>query len=176
MMLKRCRGILLAASILAPLPLYALHDAEAAARTAGGVYCARERGYTKILAARVIRDGSLRFGISIWDYRGFNVGVFGLAKRRGGGWEYAHALNAADAGERCRLTIAIRSGGEIRVDADPGAPCRNMGGYGTNIGSVTFYPRMREGPVTSQLQDAEAFQRAGRCALLPVIGARRATR
>jgi hypothetical protein len=129
-----------------------------------GVYCRSDRSGIKIYAQRVLPDGRLAFGLSIWSKAKNNIGVFGTAYRKGEYWEYAKDMDAQTASERCRIMIRTRSDRNIYITSDPLANCESMGGYDTKIGSVTFSRGTYEGQVTYELNDAEVFfGKAGRC-------------
>jgi len=158
---ERSRLRILIGLSIAGLPL--------AAALAGGVtvepsfiYCLDHDG-AKIFAGREKRDGSLTFGISVWSPAGQNISVFGTAKRHGTGWQYIENIQARTAAERCRLEIFHSADGSLRVKADPNATCRSHGGVNAEIGTVQFPHTAYEGTVTTELDDPEAFQKAGKC-------------
>ena len=126
-----------------------------AAEPSSFVYCLNQAG-TKIFAGNQTVNGDLTFGISLWSTNGHNISIFGLAHRDRNKWVYADD-------KACRLTIARGPGGGLRVRADRKADCRSHGGVGTEIGHVRFPGSSLEGQVTVELDDAEAFQKAGRC-------------
>jgi hypothetical protein len=129
----------------------------------GGVYCLRSNGGTKIFAGKIRKTGKLSFGVSIWNAHGNNITIFGVALRKGQGWEYLGDMNEPRVEDRCKLTILLDRGA-VRISADPSATCESMGGYGTEIGEVLFPRSAYEGPVTSELSDAEVFvNNAGKC-------------
>jgi hypothetical protein len=126
------------------------------------VYCLNQNG-VKVLAGREEADGSLAFGLSVWSSAGHNISVFGIAARRGAGWQYTNNLQASTVAERCQLDIVRVADHAFRVVADPGATCQSCGGANAEIGTVQFPPTAYEGTVTTELDDPEAFQKAGRC-------------
>jgi hypothetical protein len=126
------------------------------------VYCLNQEG-AKVFAGREATDGSLAFGLSVWSPAGQNISVFGTAARRGSGWQYTENLQASTAAERCRLDIMRVADRTLRVVADPDATCQSYGGVNAEIGTVIFPPSAYEGIVTTELDDPEAFQKAGRC-------------
>ena len=126
------------------------------------VYCLRQNGL-KIFAGRPEPDGTLTFGLSVWSPRGQNISVFGTAHRHGHTWQYVDNLEAATAAQRCRLDIERATDGSLRAEADPAATCQRHGGVNAEIGTVLFPSAAYEGMVTTELDNPEAFQRAGRC-------------
>jgi hypothetical protein len=126
------------------------------------IYCLNQGG-AKVFAGRQEANGNLTFGISVWSPAGHNISVFGVATRRGRQWEYTEDLQAATAAERCQLNIVHGSDGTLRVAADPNATCQSHGGVNAEIGVVQFPRTAYEGAVTTELDDPEAFQRAGKC-------------
>jgi len=111
-----------------------------------------------------LADRNLKFGLSIWSDNGHNVTVFGVAVRHGEGWEYTDKLDASSAVDRCRLSISPGGGSTLRISTDSAATCASRGGENIEIGTVTFPAEAYEGTVTQQLDDAESFQKAGKCA------------
>jgi hypothetical protein len=103
-------------------------------------------------------QGQLRFGVSVWSPEGSNISVFGVADAVPGGWRYV------DPAERCTVDISPDQHGGYAVRTDATADCHTYGGHGSRIGSQHFTTAQNEGPVTTELRDAEAFQHAGRCA------------
>jgi hypothetical protein len=126
------------------------------------IYCI-DQGGAKIFAGRALASGDLAFGLSVWSRAGQNISVLGIATRRGRTWRYTENLKANAVAERCQLDIERYSDGRLLVMADLKATCQNHGGVNATIGTVRFPSRAFEGPVTTELDDAEAFQRAGRC-------------
>lgn len=126
------------------------------------IYCLNHEG-AKIFAGREETDGSLTFGVSVWSPDGQNISVFGLAGRRGRGWQYAENLHAATAADRCQLDIVHGSDGTLRVTASPNATCESHGGVNAEIAPILFPRTAYEGPVTTELNDPESFQKAGKC-------------
>ena len=126
------------------------------------VYCLNQGG-AKVFAGKTEANGSLAFGISVWSPAGQNISVFGIAARTGNAWRYTEDLGAATAAERCRLDIERNTDGRLRVTADPNATCQSHGGVNAEIGTVQFPSTAYEGTVTSELDDPEAFQKAGKC-------------
>ena len=133
-----------------------------AAAAPGFVYCLSQQG-AKVFAGREADDGSLAFGLSVWSPAGQNISVFGTAARRGGGWQYIDGLQARTAAERCRLDIKHDADGSLRVVTDPDATCQSYGGLNAEIGTVQFPRTAYEGPVTTELDNPESFQKAGKC-------------
>ena len=126
------------------------------------IYC-RENDGAAVFAGRHEPDGNLKFGLSVWSSAGQNISVFGIATRRGDGWQYTENLQASTGSERCRIDIERRADGTIRVSADPHATCHSHGGVNAEIGIVQFPRAAYEGPVTTELNDPEAFQSTGKC-------------
>jgi hypothetical protein len=148
-------GFALAGLLLSPA-------ATAPAARASFVYCLNRDG-AKVFAGREAADGGLAFGVSVWSPAGQNISIFGVAGRRGNGWEYTEDLQAATPAERCRLDITRATDRSLRVVADPTATCQSHGGVDAEIGTVLFPPSAYEGIVTTELDDPETFQRAGKC-------------
>ena len=126
------------------------------------VYCLNQGG-AKVFAGREATGGSLAFGLSVWSPAGQNISLFGVAARRGTGWQYTENMKASTSAERCRLDIMRVADGALRVVADPDATCQSHGGVNAEIGTVLFPPAAYEGIVTTELDDPEAFQKAGKC-------------
>jgi hypothetical protein len=143
------------------LPLMPAFMASAATESSF-VYCLNHDG-AKVFAGRGEANGNLLFGISVWSPAGQNISVFGTASPRGGEWQYTDNLQAGTAAERCRLDIVHGSDGTLRVTADENATCQSHGGVNAEIGVVQFSRTAYEGPVTTELDDPEAFQKAGKC-------------
>lgn len=127
------------------------------------VYCLNRSG-AKVFAGKTVGNDSLAFGLSVWSPAGHNISVFGTAARRGRAWRYTEDMRAGTAAERCRLDIERQADGGLRVAADPNATCQSHGGVSVEIGTLQFPRASYEGPVTTELDDPEAFQKAGRCA------------
>jgi hypothetical protein len=140
---------------LAALTSMACHAAIGA--WGSSVFCSASAG-AQVLAIAMAPEGKLRFGISVWSPKGGNISVFGVAKPTAGGWRYAEKDG------RCVINLARSADGGFTIRADTVADCRAHGGEGTRIGTLHFTPTQNEGPVTTQLDDAETFQHAGRCA------------
>jgi hypothetical protein len=134
-----------------------------AARSPSFVYCLRQNGL-KIFAGRPEANGTLTFGLSVWSPAGQNISVFGTAHRYGHTWQYVDNVQAATAAQRCRLEIERGADGSLRAEADPAATCQRHGGVNAEIGTALFPSAAYEGVVTTELDDPEAFQHAGRCA------------
>jgi hypothetical protein len=130
------------------------------------IYCLNHEG-AKIFAGREEANGSLTFGISVWSPDGQNISVFGVATRRGHAWQYAENLHAATAADRCQLDIVHGSDGTLRIAARPNATCQSDGGVNAEIGTILFPRTAYEGPVTTELNDPESFQKAGKCVGTP---------
>ncbi len=154
------RSVWLALSLAGPL--LAAHGSTWAAGKRSFVYCLNQGG-AKVFAGKTAANGSLAFGLSVWSPAGHNISVFGIAPKRGRAWRYTEHLSASTAAERCRLDIARYSDGRLRVTADPNATCQSHGGVNVEIGTVEFPRAACEGPVTTELEDPEAFQKAGKC-------------
>ena len=142
--------------------LLAAHGPTWAADEPSYVYCLNQDG-AKVFAGKTEANGSLAFGISVWSPAGQNISVFGIAARTGDAWRYTEDLSAGTAAERCRLDIERDTDGILRVTADPNATCQSHGGVNAEIGTVQFPSTAYEGPVTTELDDPEAFQKAGKC-------------
>jgi hypothetical protein len=121
------------------------------------VFCSASGG-ARVLAVITTPDGRLRFGLSMWSPERSNISVFGVADPAPGGWRYTEKNG------HCSIDLARGSDGGFTIRTHPAADCRAHGGYGARIGTLHFTAAEDEGPVTTQLDDAEAFQHAGRCA------------
>jgi hypothetical protein len=106
-----------------------------------------------VIAGREATGGNLAFGLSALSPAGQNISLFGVAARRGTG----------TSAERCRLDIMRVADRALRVVADADATCQSHGGVNAEIGTVLFPPAAYEGIVMTELDDPEAFQKAGRC-------------
>ena len=126
------------------------------------IYC-RENDGAAVFAGQNEPDGNLKFGLSVWSPAGQNISVFGIATRRGDRWQYTDNLHASTASKRCRIDIERHVDGTLRISADPHAACQSRGGVNAEIGIIQFPPAAYEGTVTTELNDPEAFQRAGKC-------------
>jgi hypothetical protein len=146
---------------LAGLPLAAGGSATTTGK-AGFLYCLANGG-AKIFAGKTMADGSLKFGVSVWSSTGQNISVFGTAARVGSGWRFTEDLRGDTPAERCRLDIARGADGALRVTADPDANCQARGGVNAAIGAIEFPRTTYEGPVTTELDNPEAFQKAVKC-------------
>jgi hypothetical protein len=129
---------------------------------AGFLYCL-DNGGTKIFAGKTMANGNLRFGISVWSPTGQNISVFGTAARVARGWRFSEDLRAHTRAERCQLDIIRGANGTLRVVADPDATCQAHGGVNAAIGTIQFPRTTYEGPVTTELENPEAFQKAIKC-------------
>jgi hypothetical protein len=127
------------------------------------VYCLRDGG-AKVFAGTTTADGGLIFGVSVWSPAGQNISVFGVAARTERGWRFTEDMGAAIAAERCGLNIERGADGSLRVSTDPDATCQSHGGVNAGIGEVRLPRAAYEGAVTTELDNPEAFQRAGKCA------------
>jgi hypothetical protein len=121
------------------------------------VFCSASSG-ARVLAIETTPDGRLRFGLSVWSPEGNNISVFGVADPAPDGWRYEEKNG------RCSIDLTRGAAGGFTIHTDPTADCRTHGGYGTRIDTLHFTATEDEGPVTTQLDDPEAFQHAGRCA------------
>jgi hypothetical protein len=121
------------------------------------VFCSATTG-AQVLAIATTPEGRLRFGISVWSPEGSNISVFGVADPAPAGWRYAETNG------RCVIDFIRNADGGFTVRADAIASCSQHGGSGARIGTLRFTPAQDEGPVTTELDDAEAFQHAGHCA------------
>lgn len=126
------------------------------------VFCQKNRGALQILAVEQTQSGALRFGLSEWTQEGQNISVFGEARQKTATWQYQDPQPG-----KCRIDFAPTPPGGFTATADAHANCRNHGGAGTDLATAQFNAADNEGAVTSELNDAEAFQHAGRC-----VGAR----
>jgi hypothetical protein len=156
-----------ASAALAAVLIGALGAAPARAE-AGFVFCLNDHG-AKIFAGRPEAGGFLRFGLSVWSPAGRNLSVFGTAKQHDHGWQYVETRGATVA-ERCRLMIARAADGGLTVSAATDATCASHGGINTSVGTIRFPRGALEGPVTTELDDSEAFQKAGKCVGTPQRG------
>jgi hypothetical protein len=121
------------------------------------VFCSATGG-AQVLAVAMTLTGKLRFGVSVWSPEGSNISLLGAADPAPGGWRYVEKDG------HCAIDFARRADGGFTVRADAVADCRAHGGQGARIGTLHFTPAQDEGPVTTELDDAEAFQHAGHCA------------
>ncbi len=137
--------------------MLAASQAMAAAARQSAVFCSATAG-AQVLAIETTEAGRLRFGLSVWSPEGNNISLFGVADPVPGGWRYT------EKGGRCVVDFTARAGGGFTVRADPAADCRAHGGEGARIGVLRFSRAQDQGPVTTELDDAEAFQHAGKCA------------
>jgi hypothetical protein len=156
----RVQRAALLALTLALLPFARL--AAWAAAEPSFIYCLNHDG-AKVFAGREETNGSLTFGISVWSPAGQNISVFGIAIRHGRVWRYTDNLQAGTATDRCQLDIMHGSDGTLRVTANRNATCQSRGGVNAEIGIVQFPRTAYEGAVTTELDDPEAFQKAGKC-------------
>lgn len=136
-----------------------------AARQVDGVYCVDNRNGTRIFAVKSKKNGDVLFGLSIWFPNGQNTGAFGTAIRQGSHWEYTKKdVTRAKSADQCKIDIVLRSNGLVEVNAPNAAACRDLGGYGTEIGHLQFPPNAYEGAVANELNDPETFfGTAGKC-------------
>jgi hypothetical protein len=123
------------------------------------VFCQKSQGALQVLAIQETPSGALRFGLSEWTQEGQNISVFGVAPKIAAAWQYQDPQPG-----KCRIDFAPTPPGGFTATADAHANCRNHGGAGTFLATAQFTAADNEGPVTSELIDAEAFQHAGRCA------------
>jgi hypothetical protein len=137
--------------------IFVTQQAAPGAARENAVFCSASAG-ARVLAVATIPDGRLRFGLSVWSQEGSNISVFGGADRAPGGWRYMEKNGG------CEIGLIRGADGGFTIRTDPVADCRTHGGYGARIGTLHFTAAEDEGPVTTQLDDAEAFQHAGRCA------------
>lgn len=127
------------------------------------VYCFKTPTDLNVYAGKIQPNGDLKFGLSLWE-GSQNISLYGVAHRHGKCWEYRDKMDAAKSTDRCRLDITMDAHGAPRLSADPKASCQgDRGGYGTKIGTVQFPQSAYEGPVTSELDDSDEFQDAGKC-------------
>ncbi len=131
-----------------------------AAADADFLYCVTDNGNSEILAGRTAADGDLKFGVSVWSHEGQNISVFGIAGKTGGGWRFTEDPTAATPAQRCRLDISRDPDGTAHVASAPDATCQSHGGVGASIGTLQFPRSAYAGPVTTELNDPEAFQKA----------------
>ena len=120
------------------------------------VFCSAAGG-AQVLAVAMAPAGGLRFGVSVWSPEGSNISLFGAAEPAPGGWRYAED-------GRCVIDFTRSADGGFTIRADANADCSAYGGQGARIVTLHFTPAQDEGPVTTELDDAEAFQHAGHCA------------
>jgi hypothetical protein len=131
-------------------------------------YCHRNepRGLA-VFAGAPTADGTLRFGLSVWDSHGFNIGIWGIASRSGPGWEYRGNMNANDPHARCDVLLRREADNSLAISSVGTSVCGDMtyGGSGTDIETLRFDPSTYAGPVTWELEDADTFfNHAGTCA------------
>lgn len=162
---QRTENCLRRSSLLvsAVVGLIMVHFATSSAEISGFVYCMNRSG-AQIFAGQHTANRKLKFGVSVWSPAGQNISVFGIASRHGRGWRYTENLGATTAAERCKLDIVRGRDGALIIAADQTATCQSQGGVNAEIGTVRFPPDAYEGPVKTELDDPEAFQRAGKCA------------
>jgi hypothetical protein len=129
----------------------------AAGTREGAVFCSAASG-AQVLAVAMDPAGKLRFGVSVWSPEGSNISLLGAADPAPGGWRYVEKNG------HCEIDFARSADDGFTVRADADADCRAHGGQGARIGTLHFSPAQDEGPVTTELDDAEAFQHAGHCA------------
>ncbi len=131
------------------------------------LYCLPEtKPDLKIFAGAVTANGGLRFGLSDWESTGNHLGLWGVARRSGAGWEYQDNMSDTEQDRRCDVRITREKDGSLRLLSVDGAECGGMvyGGAGTSIGNIRFTRKTFEGPVTWQLDDADSFfSQAGQC-------------
>jgi hypothetical protein len=145
------QAIMLAASTIATIP------AAAVAARVNAVFCSASAG-AQVLAVATTGEGKLRFGVSVWTPEGNNISVFGVADPVPSGWRYAETNG------RCIINFARNADGGFTVQPDGTADCHMHAGQGARIGTLHFSASEKEGPVTTELNDPEAFQHAGHCA------------
>jgi hypothetical protein len=123
----------------------------AAAAEGSSVYC--KPGVPAFeFAGRINPDGSLVFGLSVWDVNGDNSFIHGAAVKQGDHWLYVSRPPAG--GDRpCRLRIWYRVRGGVTAKADAGTGCANHHGWSRVVLSRTAY----QGPVTVELDDPSNF-------------------
>jgi hypothetical protein len=137
-------------------------EVAAAVKPHSFIYCRNHDG-SQVFAGREEPNGNLLFGISVWSPEGHNISIYGTAIRQGKNWQYSEDMQAESPADRCRLTIVPAADGALSVIADPQATCRSHGGVNTDVGTVRFPRSSYEGAVDKELDDPEAFQRAGKC-------------
>ena len=144
-------------------PALAIVPATAAPKL--GVYCINEKPGLQVFADKLLPNGDLSFGLSVWYPNGQHIGLFGVASRRGDHWEYIKDMAAADPEDRCKVSISSRRDGTPLLVGDAMARCRPDGGVGTQIDARQFPRSAYEGPVTNELSGSEFFfSHVGRCA------------
>jgi hypothetical protein len=143
------------AAILAALAIAPCQAATGAWESA--VFCSATGG-AQVLAVAMAPGGRLRFGVSVWSPEGSNISLLGDADPVPGGWRYVEKNG------RCMIDFTRSADDGFTIRADVNADCRAHGGQGARIGTLHFTPAQVEGPVTTELDDAEAFQHAGHCA------------
>ena len=126
------------------------------------IYCQDGQQASKVFAAKLLPNGDLSFGLSLW-IGGRSLGVVGVARRTGRYWTYERDMTAPDIADRCRVVIDFPANGTPSLTVDPIAKCANAGGQGTELGSVRFSPRAYEGPVKDELSGHRDFDSVGKC-------------
>lgn len=137
-----------------------------------GVFCQRTDGRLNILAARVLSNGHLKFGLSKWE-GSQSFTLYGVAKRRGSRWLFAerdreHVFSEEDqdwkyvgpgqvAQVTCKVTIDWNKRGSISLAVDKRMNCPGNAGYGFVEKSSRFASRDYLHKVTFELTDSDTF-------------------
>lgn len=90
----------------------------------------------QVLHLRENADGTLDFGVSVWQ-DGFNCGVAGKAAKTDKGWRLEKFIDDRDPYARCRLDITV-SKNVLTMRTDPKASCRYACGVGIGLDGVQF--------------------------------------
>ena len=108
------------------------------------------------LHLRPNKDGSLEFGVSVWQ-DGYNCGLAGRALKTGNNaWRLEKFINDPDPHARCRLDITVSAGNVLTLRTDPKASCRYACGAGIGFDGVQFpLNSSRVGPSDDLLFKAE---------------------
>lgn len=147
-------------------------NADAAATTRNGVFCQRGDHRLNILAARILQNGDLEFGLSKWE-GSQSFSLFGVAKRSGSRWVYTqrdpewtydrrgqqweYVGNNRTRSLTCLVNISWDSKGSISLIVDAVANCPGDAGYGFRQKSSYFTARDHLKNVTFELNDSETF-------------------
>jgi hypothetical protein len=116
------------------------------------------KGTTKnsqTLHLRETADGTLDFGVSVWQ-DGFNCGIAGKAVKTQTGWRLEKFINDADSYARCRLDITVSADNTMTLRTDPKAACRYACGAGIGLDGVSFpLGASRVGPARDEIFASE---------------------
>ena len=144
----------------------------AAAALPNGVFCQREKYRLNVLAAQVLQNGDVKFGLSKWE-GSQNFRLFGIAKRVGSDWGYTERGSewiyneerqdwdfAEDSRTKqltCKVSISWSKDGSISLAVDKLANCPGHAGYGFVEKSSGFTAQDYLRKVTFELNDSDTF-------------------